>query len=177
MITAIIICVLIGYFVYKLADKQEKKVERKLQKTAKQEKATIASLPDIHFEAREMTTAQKALNLNLGDKYLLQTFEYKKNGRTIFLKMKNGDSIFGPLSEAEVRFERWGKENHNVYIQIGQKTFSFSTMAFIFPDKEWEVILHMLSLAGKAHNISAIQPINKNIDRALTVMKILKYLN
>lgn len=177
MITLIIISVLIGYFVYKFVDKQDQKIENKAQKKVKEEKATIASLPDIHFEAREMTTTQKALNLNLGDEYLLQTFEYKKDGRTIFLKMKNGARIFGPLSEAEVRFERVGKENHNVYIQIDQQNFSFSTMAYIFPDKEWEVILHMLSLAGRAHNVAAIQPINKNFDRAMTIIKILKYLN
>ncbi len=176
----ILFCILIGYLVYKLADKQEKKAEVKAQKKVKQEKATLGSLPDIHLVAKEMTKAEKALNLNQADKDLLQSFDYSKSGRIITIKMKNGDTLTGEISKLEVWFEKWGKENHIVKVSNGNSMLTFCSMAFIFTDQQWEVILHMLSLAGKAHNVMAIEPpsqLEQNLGRANTVLKIIKLLS
>ena len=176
----ILFCIFIGYLVYKFAAKQEKKAEVKAQKKVKQEKATLGSLPDIHLVAKEMTKVEKALNLYPADKDLLQSFDYSKSGRIVTVKMKNGYTLSGEISKLEVWFEKIGKENHKVKVSNGEKSLEFYTMASLYDDKQWEVILHMLSLAGKAHNVIAIEPpsqLEKNLGRANTVLKIIKLLS
>jgi hypothetical protein len=171
---------LIFYFIYKIASKQEAKQEVKAQKKVKQEKATLGSLPDIHIVAKEMTEAEKALNLYPAAKELLQSFDYTRSGRIVTVRMKNGDTLKGEISKLEVWFEKWGKENHIVKVSNGSKLITFYTMSFLFTDSQWEVILHMLSLAGKAHNIIAIEPtskLEKNLNRANTVLKIIRLIS
>ena len=172
--------ILICYFIYKIASKHETKQEIKAQKKVKQEKATLGSLPDIHIAAKEMTKAEKALNLYPADKDLLQSFDYSKSGRVVTVRMKNGDTLTGEISKLEVWFEKWGKENHIVKVSNGSKLITFYTMSFLFTDSQWEVILHMLSLAGKAHNVIAIEPpsqLEKNLGRANTILKIIKLIS
>ena len=171
---------LIFYFIYKIASKQEAKQEVKAQKKVKQEKATLGSLPDIHIVAKEMTEAEKALNLYPAAKELLQSFDYTKSGRIVTVRMKNGDTLKGEISKLEVWFKKWGKENHIVKVSNGNQLITFYTMSFLFTDSQWEVILHMLSLAGKAHNVIAIKPpsqLEKNFDRANTVLKIIRLIS
>ena len=176
----ILFCILIGCLVYKLADKEEKKIEKKAQNRVRQEKATMGSIPDIHIVAKEMTEAEKALNLYPAAKDLLQSFDYCKSGSIITLKMKNGDTLTGEISKLEVWFEKWLTENHIVRVSNGSKLITFYTMSFVFTDSQWEVILHMLSLAGKAHNIMAIEPpsqLEKNLSRANTILKIIRLIS
>lgn len=135
----------------------------------------IAELPDINICAKEMTSTQKALNLWPSDKDLLKIFRYNHNTKKLYMQMKDGRSVDCGLNELKVEFAKMG----TLCVEIHRNgfLFSFYQYDYVFTDKEWEVILSTLSLAGKTEGIWVLGDSYKNMSKAKTVMKIIKLLS
>ena len=163
-VIAIIVCVIKASGADKRSDKEKAEIAEK-----------VATLPDMSFVAKEMTSAQKAAYLWPGDKDLLQVFKYDSDTQTIYMEMKDGRSVNCLLSELRVDF---GKVNSLYRIEIHHESvkFSFYKYSFVFTNDEWDCILNTLLLAGTTSNAAIMGSAYKNVNRAMTIMKILSKL-
>lgn len=169
MITLLIICIVV-YAIYKANSKDKKSINDIVQNEER-----TASLPDMSFNAKEMTSTQKALNMWPGSKDLLQTFRYTSSTKTIFLKMKDGRYVNCPLSQLDVTFDNVGGI-YRIEIKKDDVKFSFYRYDYVFDKKEWEIILDTLTLAGTTRNVAIMGSAYKNMSKVNTVLKIIKAL-
>lgn len=132
-----------------------------------------ANLPDMYFHAKEMTSAQKALNMWPRDSDLLQEFRYTGSNRLIYMKMKDGRLVNCPLSALDVTFDKVGAL-YRFVIKNSNVTFSFYQYSYVFTDKEWDIIISTLTLAGITRNVGIMGSTYKNITRVNTILKIIK---
>jgi len=132
-----------------------------------------ANLPDMYFHAKEMTSTQKALNMWPSDNYLLQEFGYTSSNRMIYIKMKDGKSVNCPLSALDVTFYKAGAI-YRFLIRNNNVEFIFNQYAYVFTDKEWDIIVSTLTLAGTTHNIGIMSSAYKNMTKVNTILKIIK---
>lgn len=170
MITLFIIIIVI--VVACIANSTDSKSKKEL---ARIEEETL-QLPDLYFRMHEMTTAQKAFNLFPSDKDLLDIFKYEANTRNITLTMKDGRSVTCPLSELYVQFDKVSGHYRFVIKNSGTK-FSFYKFNYVFTDKEWDIIIGVLMLAGQTSNISIMGSTYKNLSKANTILKIIKAIS
>ncbi len=169
MITLLIIIIVIWAIVK--ANSPDKRSKKELARNEKQ----IAQLPNMTLYAKEMSSTQKALNLWPGDKDLLQVFKYTNNNQQIYLKMKDGRSVNCPLSQLDVTFDKVSGV-YRIVIKNNSTTFSFYKYDYVFTEKEWEVILNTLTLAGTTRNVAIMGSTYKNLNKVNTVLKIIKAL-
>lgn len=169
MFTLLIICIVV-YAIYKANSKDKKSINDIVQNDKK-----IASLPDMSFNAKEMTSTQKALNMWPGSKDLLQAFRYTSNTKTIFLKMKDGRYVNCPLSQLDVTFDVVNGI-YRIVVKHNNVKFSFYKYDYVFTKKEWEIILDTLTLAGTTRNVAIMGSAYKNMSKVNTVLKIIKAL-
>lgn len=154
------------------AGKKDKKSEEDLARIEEE----TQRLPDLYFRMHEMTSTQRALNLFPGDKDILEILKYNAATRNITLKMKDGRSVTCLLSELYVIFSK----TNGLYrfeIRHGKTRFSFYKFAYVFTDKEWDVIINVLTLAGETTGIDIFGSTYKNMTRVNTVLKIIKAIS
>ena len=133
-------------------------------------------LPDINIQMHQMTAAEKALNLWPSDNDLLKSFVYKSDGSVITLVMKDGRRISCPLSRLYVDFDKVGGQYRFETKYNGTK-FSFYKYPYVFSEKEWDIIISVLTLAGETRGVSIMGTAYKNISKVGTVLKIIKALS
>ena len=150
--------------------------DKKSKKEIANNNAKIADLPDMAFYAKNLTSAQKALNLWPSDSDMLQAFKYISSTRLIYMKMKDGRFVNCPLSQLDITFDKVGAL-YRIVVKHNNVKFSFYQYAYVFSDKEWEVILDTLTLAGTTRNVSIMGSAYKNLNKANTVLKIIKALS
>lgn len=171
MITLTIITIIIIIIVVNNANKPDKKNNKEI--AINQQK--VANLPDMYFHAKELTSTQKALNLWPSDKDMLQVFKYDSGTQFIYLKMKDGRFVNCPLSQLDVTFDKLNGIYY-LYIKQGQVKFSFYRYDYVFTKNEWDIILDTLTLAGITRNVAILGTTYKNMEKANTVLKIIKAL-
>jgi len=169
MFTLLIIIIVVWVIV-----KSNSKDKKSKKEQAINEEKT-ASLPDMAFYAKEMTSTQKALNMWPGDKDLLQEFRYISSSRMIYLKMKDGRFVNCPLSQLDVTFDKVSGI-YRIVIKNSNVKFSFYQYSYVFTDNEWDVILSTLTLAGTTRNVEIMSSTYKNLSRANTILKIISKL-
>lgn len=150
--------------------------DKKSKKQIEENNAAIAQLPDISFSAKEMSSMQKALNMWPGDKDLLQEFKYISSSQTIYMRMKDGRAVCCPLSQLDVTFDKLNGL-YRIVIKNGAVKFSFYKFSYVFTNREWDVILDTLTLAGTTRNVEIMGTTYKNMTKANTVLKIIKAIN
>ena len=170
MFTLFIIFIVV--FVIIASNSKDTKSKKELAKNCQ----IIATLPDISFRAKEMTSTQKALNLWPRDNDILQEFKYLSENKTIYLKMKDGRYVDCPLSQLDVTFDKVNAI-YRFVIRYKDVKFSFYQWAYTFTDKEWDVIINTLTLAGITRNVAIMGASYKNLQKANTVLKIIKALS
>ena len=166
----LLIIVIVVLVIVKLNSK-----DKKSSKVQAINEEKTASLPDMVFYAKEMTSTQKALNLWPSDKDLLQEFMYSSSNRMIYLKMRDGRFVNCPLSQLDVTFDKVSGL-YRIVIQNGNVKFSFYQYAYIFTDNEWDVIMSTLTLAGTTRNVEIMGATYKNLNKVNTVLKIISKL-
>ena len=149
--------------------------DKKSKKELAINEARTASLPDMAFYAKEMTSTQKALNMWPGDKDLLQEFRYTSSSRMIYLRMKDGRFVNCPLSQLDVTFDKVSGL-YRIVIKNGNVKFSFYQYSYVFTDNEWDVIMSTLTLAGTTRNVEIMGSTYKNLSKVNTVLKIISKL-
>lgn len=149
--------------------------DKRSSKQQAQNEERTANLPDMYFCSKEMTSAQKALNVWPSDKDLLHEFRYMSSNRMIYLKMRDGRFVNCPLSALDVTFDKAGAL-YRFVIKNNNTKFSFYKYDFIFTDKEWDIIISTLTLAGITRNVKIMGSTYKNLSRANTVLRIIKAL-
>ena len=169
MFTLLIIIIVVWAIVK--ANSKDKKSKK--EQAINEEKT--ASLPDMAFYAKEMTSTQKALNMWPGDKDLLQEFRYTSSNRMIYMKMRDGRFVNCPLSQLDVTFDKVSGM-YRIIIKNGGVKFSFYQYSYIFSDDDWEVILSTLTLAGTTRNVEIMGSTYKNLSKANMVLKIIAKL-
>ena len=170
MITLIIIIIIVVWAIAK-----SNSPDKKSSKQQAIDEERTANLPDMAFYAKEMTPTQKALNMWPGAKDLLQEFRYSSNNRIIYLKMKDGRFVNCPLSALDVTFDKVSGI-YRIVIKNSNVKFSFYQYDYVFTDKEWDIILSTLTLAGTTHNVEIMGSTYKNLTKVNTVLKIIKAL-
>ena len=90
--------------------------------------------------------------------------------------MKDGRFVNCPLSQLDITFDKVGAL-YRIVVKHNNVKFSFYQYAYVFSDKEWEVILDTLTLAGTTRNVSIMGSAYKNLNKANTVLKIIKALS
>lgn len=90
--------------------------------------------------------------------------------------MKDGRYVNCPLSQLDVSFDKVNAI-YRFVIRYNNVKFSFYQWAYTFTDKEWDVIINTLTLAGTTRNVSIMGASYKNLQKANTVLKILKALS
>ena len=169
MITLLIIIIIIWAIV------KSNSKDKKSQKEQAIDEEKTASLPDMTFYAKEMTSTQKALNMWPGDKDLLQEFRYTSSNRMIYMKMREGRFVNCPLSQLDVTFDKVSGM-YRIVIKNDNVKFSFYQYPYVFTDKEWDIILSTLTLAGTTRNVEIMGSTYKNLSKVNTVLKIIKAL-
>lgn len=169
MITLLIIIIIIWAIV------KSNSKDKKSQKEQAIDEEKTASLPDMTFYAKEMTSTQKALNMWPGDKDLLQEFRYTSSNRMIYMKMRDGRFVNCPLSQLDVTFDKVSGM-YRIVIKNDNVKFSFYQYSYVFTDKEWDIILSTLTLAGTTRNVEIMGSTYKNLSKVNTVLKIIKAL-
>lgn len=169
MITLLIIIIIIWAIV------KSNSKDKKSQKEQAIDEEKTASLPDMTFYAKEMTSTQKALNMWPGDKDLLQEFRYTSSNRMIYMKMRDGRFVNCPLSQLDVTFDKVSGM-YRIVIKNDNVKFSFYQYPYVFTDKEWDIILSTLTLAGTTRNVEIMGSTYKNLSKVNTVLKIIKAL-
>ena len=154
------------------SNSKDSKSKKKLAENSR----IISTLPDISFRAKEMTSMQKALNLWPNDNDILQEFKYFKENKTIYLKMKDGRYVNCPLSLLDVTFDKVNAL-YRFVIRNNDVKFSFYQWDYTFTKKEWDVIINTLTLAGTTRNVAIMGTSYKNLQKANTVLKIIKALS
>ncbi|MDE6722278.1 MAG: hypothetical protein K2J84_09070, partial [Bacteroidaceae bacterium] len=138
----------------------------------------LAKLPDIFYKAHEMSSTEKALNLWPSNKDLLDIFQYTSENRCIYMKMKDGRSISCPLSELDVEFDKVARTSlYRIVVRNGKTKFSFYGFEYVFTKKQWDVIFSTLTLAGITRNASIMGKAYKNMEKAATILKIIKAIS
>lgn len=165
IIVFIIILIIARYQDDKKSNKELARIEYQTQQ-----------LPDLYFCMHQMTSTQKVLNLWPSDNDILQSFKYEANTRVITLTMKDGRSITCPLSELFVDFDKV-QSMYRFEVKYGGSKFSFYQYAYIYTDKEWDIIISVLTLAGHTRNVSIMGSTYKNLSRASTILKIIKAIS
>ena len=169
MLTLLIIIIVVWTIVK--ASSRDKKGKK--EQAINEEKT--ASLPDMAFYAKEMTSTQKALNMWPGDKDLLQEFRYTSSNRMIYLKMRDGRFVYCPLSQLDVTFDKVSGIYRIVINNVNVK-FSFYQYPYVFTNSEWEIILSTLTLAGTTRNVEIMGSTYKNLSKINMVLKIISKL-
>ncbi|MCR5395111.1 MAG: hypothetical protein K6E86_06940 [Bacteroidales bacterium] len=171
MITFFILCIVASILIVKAANNKKRSPQEEEER-----REEIAKLPDIYLNAKTLTSGEKALNLWPRDVDVLQTLEFKSGTNNIYLKMKDGRSILCDIDDLEMHFS---KTNGVIRFEARYNGtgFSFYQYAYYFSDKEWDIIINLLSLAGTTHGAYVLGSAFKNIKRAQTAMKIIKALN
>lgn len=174
MITLLIIIMIIAICSTYKKDKKSKK------QLAKNEEC-LSKLPDMYYTANKnnLSSLDKFF---ISDKDMLEVFQYTSSSRSIYLKMKDGRSISCPLSELDVRFDKVKifssvRKVYYAYCKHGSTNFSFYEFPEVFTSKQWEVIFSTLTLAGTTRNVDIMGSAYKNMERANTVLKIIKALS
>lgn len=152
--------------------------DKKSKKQLAKNEEFLAKLPDIFYKAHEMSSTEKALNLWPSNKDLLDIFQYTSENRNIYLKMKDGRSISCPLSELDVEFDKVHKTYiYRIVVKNGKTKFSFYGFEYVFTKKQWDVIFSTLTLAGITRNVSIMGKAYKNMEKAATILKIIKEIS
>ena len=154
------------------------KTNSKDKKSRKQQainEERIANLPTMYFCAKELTSVQKALNMWPGVNDLLQEFLYNSSNRGIYMKMKDGRFVNCPLSALDVTFDKVNGI-YRIVIKNNNVKFSFYRFSYVFTDKEWDIILSTLTLAGTTRNVDIMGATYKNLTKVNTILKIIKAL-
>lgn len=121
------------------------------KKNKQETKEIISSLPNISLQAKELS---KFDEWNYSKECILDSFMYS-NG-AVRLKTKDGQVIFGQLSELLVRFNINKLRQIEIYIEKrGCKTLHLFEMG-CFDKNEWGIINRVLSLAGTTYGTSIL---------------------
>lgn len=162
MITLIIIiAVVLAIISINSPDKKnEKKVQEEIQR-----------LPKIDFKANNLTGFQKFINLAYDESSVLTEFQYEQE--YVKLTMRNGKTLFAPLSKMEVHFTK-NSGLIVVTVKYREDKISFYEMSKLYSNQEWEVIYRVLCLAGVTYGSDIFSSFNKNLGKVNTILKILK---
>ncbi len=158
--------------------------DKKSNKQLAKNEELLKQIPDMYYVAREMTSAQRALNLWPRDKDMLDVFQYKSDTREIYLKMKDGRSISCPLADLDVGFgavDRYCQLHCIIIRQYDQILFTFYEYAYTFTDEEWNDILATLTFAGTTRNVAIMserfRKTQKGFAKMNRFLNILKHLS
>ena len=171
MITLLII-IFIVFVIYQAiknpSDKKSKKEEI-------HDEEEISKLPNINFKGKPLTSWECVANMFPRKNGILDVFMYNSSDRSIYMRMLDGRSISCPLSKLDVSFDKVNPL-FRFYVTDGNTKFSFYNFAYVFSEKQYEVIIGVLLLAGTTHNKSIMGSTYKNMSRAATVIKIMSKL-
>lgn len=171
MITLSIFIIIVVFIVVIKSNSADKKSKK--DKLRDEEK--VANLPDINLKGKKLTSWERTANLFPAKNDILDVFKYNSLDKSIFLQMLDGRSIYCPLNELNVTFDKVSSLNRFV-VTDGKTKFSFYNYDYVFTAKEYEVIICVLLLAGTTHNKSIMGNAYKNLSRANTILKILSHL-
>ena len=162
MITLLII-IFIVFVIYQAiknpSDKKSKKEEI-------HDEEEILKLPNINFKGKPLTSWECVANMFPRKNDILDVFMYNSS---------DGRSISCPLSKLDVSFDKVNPL-YRFYVTDGNTKFSFYNFAYVFSEKQYEVIIGVLLLAGTTHNKSIMGSTYKNLSRISTIVKILSKL-
>ena len=170
MITFIVIILVVLSIIQ--ANSPDKKSKKQLAINEKR----IAVLPDMEFYAKEMSSMMKALNLWPDDKVLLQEFKYTSINKMIYLKTKDGKFIKCSLSDLVVYFDKGKGGPYQITVKNNSTKLFFYALSTLFTNKEWDIILSTLTLAGTTYNVDILGSTYKNLTKVNTVLRIIKAL-
>ena len=171
MITLLII-IFIVFVIYQAiknpSDKKSKKEEI-------HDEEEISKLPNINFKGEPLTSWECVANMFPRKNGILDVFMYNSSDRSIYMRMLDGRSISCPLSKLDVSFDKVNPL-FRFYVTDGNTKFSFYNFAYVFSEKQYEVIIGVLLLAGTTHNKSIMGSTYKNLSKISTIVKIISKL-
>lgn len=152
--------------------------DKKSQKQLQENEDALAKLPDIYYKSKDLSTLDRFFR-GCSNKDILDIFQYTSTNRSIYLKMKDGRSISCPLAELDVLFDKVKTgpvtSIYRIVCKKGSTKFSFYGFD-TFTDEQWEVIYSTLTLAGITRNVKIMGKKYQNMQKAVTVLKILSKL-
>lgn len=147
MCTIIFVCVVLFIIIMISNNKKDKKPANYDQQ--------VNELPPCVYQAREMTSGEKALNLWPSDSKLLNYFAYQ-NG-IITIRMKNGQTMSGPIRQFAAKFENLPKYGlTEAYVSYNGAKITITCYAYIFTDEEWANIFAYLTYCGETRRADKI---------------------
>ncbi len=168
MFTFLIICffVWVIYASIKSSNTPDKRDESEISRNR-------ASLPDIALHALNLTTWERTLCC-VSKSSSLRTFKYISG--MLYLQNALNNSFSCPLASCKVYFIEESRMPLKIRVMYNNKHFDFYKIDQEFAEKDWEIILSVLHLAGSTYG-EAANNLSKGLSRANTVMKVIKFLS
>lgn len=130
----------------------------------------VNNLPNIEYHSREMSGTDKALNLWPNDSKLLDYFSYQ-NG-ILFLRMRNGQSLSGPIRQFSADFTPVNGGNYQVDLKFNGQKMCVFTYYHLFTDEEWYHMIAYLMYCGETRGVEKLSG-----DKKMGALEVLKGVN